>query len=175
MRVLTEILLVADDARMEGRTSAVDHNAIVEAAGTLRRIANRLSSIATGRILAQMPQLDPVTEFAREGVFDVIRQQLRSWLDFFSDAECLSASATRATAQKHSADELAEPLNEFSSHLEEGGFARMESWPLEQRRTMLAELQSMRQLEFLFSELNRYLADVPSPPRRASRIVSPEG
>ena len=80
-----------------------------------------------------MPQLDPVTEFARERVFDAIRQQLRSWLDFFSGAECLSASATRATAQKHSADELAEPLNEFSSHLEEGGFARMGSWPLEQR------------------------------------------
>jgi hypothetical protein len=118
---------------------------------------------------------DSLAEFARERVFDAIRQQLRSWLDFFSGAECLSASATRATAQKHSADELAEPLNEFSSHLEEGGFARMESWPLEQRPTMLAELQSMRELEFLFSELNRYLADVPSPPRRASRIVSPEG
>lgn len=36
MRVLTEILQVADDARLEGLTSAVDHNAIVEAAGTLR-------------------------------------------------------------------------------------------------------------------------------------------
>jgi Fusaric acid resistance protein-like len=36
MRVLTEFLQVADDARLEGRTSAVDHNAIVEAAGTLR-------------------------------------------------------------------------------------------------------------------------------------------
>jgi hypothetical protein len=163
MRVLTEILQVADDARMEGRTSAVDHNAIVEAAGTLRQIANRLSSIATGRILTQMPQLDAVTEFARERVFDAIRQQLRSWLDFFSGAECLSASATRATAQKHSADELAKPLNVFSSHLEEGGFARMESWPLEQRRTMLAELQSMRQLEFLFSELNGIWQMFPAP------------
>jgi hypothetical protein len=33
MRVLTEILQVTDDAQMEGRTNAVDHNAIVEAAG----------------------------------------------------------------------------------------------------------------------------------------------
>jgi hypothetical protein len=105
MRVLTEILQVTDDAQ-EGRTSAVDHNAIVEAAGTLRRIANYLSSIATGRILTQMPQLGPVAEFAREGVFDAIRQQLRSWLDFFNGAECLSASAARAIAQKHSTDEL---------------------------------------------------------------------
>jgi uncharacterized membrane protein YccC len=164
MRVLTEFLEIADDARMEGRTCAVYHNGIVEAAGTLRRISNRLSSIAIARVLTQMPQLDPVTEFARERVFNTIRGQLISWLDFFSGAEGVSASAARAIAQKHSADELAELLDDFSSHLEEGGFARLASWPLEPRRTMLAELQSMRRLEVLFSELNRYLADVPTPP-----------
>ena len=43
MRVLSEFLEIADDARMEGRTCAVYHNGIVEAAGTLRRIANLLS------------------------------------------------------------------------------------------------------------------------------------
>ena len=170
MRVLTEFLEIADDARMEGRTCAVYHNGIVEAAGTLRRITNRLSSIATARVLTQMPQLDPVTEIARERVFNAIRGQLISWLDFFSGAECLSASAARAIAETHSAGELVEPLNEFSSHLEENGFARLESWPLEPRRTLMAELQSMRRLEFLFSELNRYLADIPSPARRASHI-----
>jgi uncharacterized membrane protein YccC len=170
MRVLTEFLEIADDARMEGRTCAVYHNGIVEAAGALRRISNRLSSIATARVLTQMPQLDPVTEFARERVFNAIRGQLISWLDFFSGAEWFSTSAARAIAEKHSAGELAEPLNEFSSHLEEGGFARLASWPLEPRRTMIAELQSMRGLEFLFSELNRYLGDIPRPPGHASRI-----
>jgi len=170
MRVLTEFLEIAADARMEGRTCAVFHEGIVEAAGTLRRIANRLSSIATALALTQMPRLDPVAESARERVFTAIRGQLVSWLDFFRGAERLSASTARAIAEKHSAGELAEPLDEFGSHLEEGGFARLESWPLEPHRTMMAELQSMRRLEFLFSELNRYLADIPSPPRHASRI-----
>ncbi|MBV8134826.1 MAG: FUSC family protein [Deltaproteobacteria bacterium] len=170
MRVLTEFLEIADDARMEGRTCAVYHDGIVEAAGTLRRISNRLSSIASARLLIQMPRLDPATEFARERFFNTIRDQLNSWLDFFSGAERFSASAARLIAQKRSADELAEPLNEFSSHLEEGGFARLASWPLEPRRTMLAELQLMRRLEVLFSELNRYLADVPRAPRQGSRI-----
>jgi hypothetical protein len=170
MRVLTEFLEIADDARMEGRSCAVYHDGIVEAAGTLRRISNRLSSIATARILVQMPQLDPLTELARERVFNTIRRQLNSWLDFFSGVESLSAAAARAITQKHSADDLAQPLNEFSSRLEEGGFARLASWPLEPRRTMLAELQLMRRLEVLFSELNRYLADVPGPPRQPSRI-----
>jgi hypothetical protein len=35
---------------------------------------------------------------------------------------------------------------------------------------MLAELQSMRRLEFLFSELNQYLSDIPRLSRHASRI-----
>jgi uncharacterized membrane protein YccC len=174
MRVLTEFLEIADDARMEGRSCAVYHDGIVEAAGALRRIANRLSSIATARVLVQMPQLDPVTESARERVFNTIRGQLSSWLDFFSGAEWSSASAARAIAEKHSAEELAEPLNEFSAQLEEGGFARLASWPFEPRRTMMAELQSMRGLEVLFSELNRYLADVPSAAPHAARILPAE-
>jgi len=175
MGVLTEFLEIAEDARMEGRTCAVQHQAIVETAGTFRRIANWLSSITTARVHIPMPQLDPITESARERVFDAIRLQLRSWLDFFSGAERLNASAAQSIAQTHSANELAEPLNEFGSRVEEDGFARLASWPLEPRRTMMAELQSMRQLELLFSELNRYLSDVPTPPRHASRIATPEG
>jgi uncharacterized membrane protein YccC len=165
MRVLTEFLEIADDARMEGRTCAVYHDGIVEAAGTLRRTSNRMSSIATARVLTQLPQLDPVAEFARERFFQAIRGQLTSWLDFFSGTERFSASAARAIGEKHSVDELAELLNEFSSLLQENGFARLASWPLEPRRTMLAESESMRRLELLFSELNRYLADIPSPPK----------
>ena len=67
MRTLAEILEVADDAQLEGRTSMVNHNAIVEAAGTLRRIANRLASIATGRIVTPAPPLDPVDRIGARG------------------------------------------------------------------------------------------------------------
>ena len=164
MRVLTEFLEIAEDARLEGRTCAVFHDGIVEAAGALRRISNRLSVITSARVLTQMSQLDPVAEFPRERFFQAIRGQLSSWLDFFSGPEWFDASAARAIAQKHSGDELTAPLNQFSSLLQEGGFARLASWPLEPRRTMMAELQSMRRLEFLLSQLNRYLADIPSPP-----------
>ena len=98
MRALAEILEVADDAQLEGRTSMVDDHAIVEAAGTLRRIANRLASIANGRIVNPVPQLDPVTESAREAVFDAIRRHLQSWLEFFSGPESLNAAAAQAVA-----------------------------------------------------------------------------
>jgi hypothetical protein len=163
MRALAEILEVADNAQLEGRNSTVDYNAIVEAAGTLRRIANRLALLATGRIVAPKPQLDPVTESAREAVLDAIRGQLQSWLDFFSSAGSLSAPAAQAIARAHSPDDIEMPLEQFGSRLEEREFARIESWTLDQHRAVLAELHSMRRLEYLVSELNRWLAQIPGP------------
>jgi hypothetical protein len=163
MNVLAEILQVADDAQVEGRTSLVNHNAIVQAAGTLRRIANRLASIATARIVTPMPSLDPATGAERTAVFDATRRQLQSWLDFFGSDESLSASAARRVALTNSSEELLRPIELFSSRLEERQFARIASWTLEQRREMLAELHSMRRIEFLLSELNRYLPQIPGP------------
>src|SRR6202023_2163834 len=109
MRTLAEILEVAGDAQLEGRTSTVNHNAIVEAAGTLRRIANRLASIATERIETLAPQLDPMTESAREAVLDEIRRHLQSWLDFFSGADSLSRPAAQTIARSQSPDDLKIP------------------------------------------------------------------
>jgi hypothetical protein len=171
MRTLAEILGVADDAQIEGRASLVNHSSIIEAAGTLRRIANRLSSIATGRIVTPLPQLDPATESAHTAFFAAIRQQLESWLNFFSGADCLSQYAAQAAVQAHSREKLEVPLQQFSSGLEEQRFARIESWTLEQRRTILAELQSMRRLEFLLSELNHYLVQIPGPAARQGTPV----
>jgi uncharacterized membrane protein YccC len=163
MRILAEILHIADDAQMEGRTSTVNHTAIVEAAGTLRRIANRLASIATGPIATPVPQLDPMTESAHAAVFEAIRRRLQSWLDFFSSAGSFSAPAAQAIARAHSPDDIEMPLEQFGSRVEEREFARIESWTLDQHRAVLAELHSMRRLEYLVSELNRWLAQIPGP------------
>jgi hypothetical protein len=158
MRVPAEILEVADDARVEGRSSRVNHTAIVEAAGTLRRIANRLSSIATGRLAARLPQLDDRTERARGDVFEVIRRQLQSWLDFFRSPESLNVTAAQMISRTHSADDMHTPLKTYGTRVEEREFARIESWTLEDRREILTELQSLRRLDFLMTELNRSLA-----------------
>ncbi|MBV8361056.1 MAG: FUSC family protein [Deltaproteobacteria bacterium] len=165
MRLLAEILEVANDAEVEGRSCLVNHHAIVDAAGTLRGIANRFFSIASGRIVTPLPQLDLSTESARQEALDGARRQLETWLDFFSGPESINASRARAIAQAHPQNDLTKPLDEFSSRLEEGSFARMESWTLEQRRMMLAELQSMRRLAVLVPELSRYLAQIPGPNR----------
>lgn len=161
MRLLAEILGVAEDAQVEGRTSLVDHNAIVEAASYLRRIANRLSSIATGRLVAATPPLDPVTERARTDALAILRRQLESWLELLSGPNALSGEAARSIAQVHSAQDMAGPVNQFALRLEEDQFSRLRSWTTDQRRGILAELQSLRRLEYLMTQLNRWLAHVP--------------
>ncbi len=161
MRTLAEILEVADDAQVEGRASLVNHNAIVEAAGSLRRIANRLASIANERIINPIPPLDPVSESAREAALEAIRLHLQSWLDFFGGANSLDAAAAQAVPRSHSTDDILGPLEQLSSRLEQNEFARIASWPLEQRRTLLAELHSIRRLEYLVTQLNRWLAEIP--------------
>ena len=95
----------------------VNHNAIVQAAGTLRRIANQLAWIATGRIATPAPQLDPATELAREEVLDAICRQLQSWLDFFSGANSLNAPAARAIAREHAPHDIQSPVEQFGSRL----------------------------------------------------------
>ena len=63
-------------------------------------------------------------------------------------------------AASHSREEIARPLEEFSTRLEAGEFARIDSWTLEQRRSILSDLQSMRRVEVLTSELDRYLSRI---------------
>jgi hypothetical protein len=62
------------------------------------------------------------------------------------------------------------PLEEFSRRLEAQGFARLAPGRSIKRRMILAELESIRRLEFLIAELNRYLSAVtPTAARRSSR------
>lgn len=161
MHLLSEILEVAEDARLEGRASMIDHESLVQAAGTLRRIANRFAGLAQDHIAAPLPRLDNSTEASRDAIFSALRTRLESWLAFYESRQCLNRNAALALAARHSHADISQPLEQFSSQLEANGFARLASWTLDQRRRILAELESLRRLEFLMSELDDYLSRVP--------------
>jgi hypothetical protein len=169
MRVLAEILAVADDAQLEGRSAMIDHDSVVQAAGTLRRIANRLTGISMGRILSALPRLDDATEAAREAVLAAIRARLETWLKFIESGPDYSNARLASIFAGHSRNGIIQPLDEFSRRLEEQGFARISTWTLEQRRMILAELNSMRRLQVNMFELDQYLSSVA---RRPSAPVS---
>jgi hypothetical protein len=172
VRLLAEILEVADDAGLEGRTSMIRHDSVIHAAGTLRRIANRLASIAIEHIVSPQPQLDGAAESAREAVLAAIRTRLQSWLDFFGSDACLIAPAAQSLAASHSREEITRPLEDFSARLEAEGFARIQSWTLEQRRSILSDLQSLRRVEVLTSQLDLYLSQIPGTASQAEISAS---
>jgi len=160
-QLLVEILQVSDDARLEGRKSLIDPNSVVHAAGTLRRIAHRLATLSMARLTNPLPDLDEATEAAHRALLAAIVAQLESWVAFVEDSGKINAAAARALAASHPRDQIAGPLEEFSARLEAGGYAQFSSWTVEQRREMLAKLQSLRRLEFLMGQLNQYLSRVP--------------
>ncbi|MGH7916219.1 MAG: hypothetical protein ACREQE_02025, partial [Candidatus Binataceae bacterium] len=93
--------------------------------------------------------------------------RLEEWLAFFGSSHKLDASAAMVLAASHLPQAIAEPLAVFNTRLAENGFARINAWNTEQRRQILAELQSLRRLEFLMSELDQYMAAVPGAAPRA--------
>jgi hypothetical protein len=125
MHELAEILEIADDARLEGRTSLIDHDALVRAAGTLRRIANRLAGISMGRIDEPLPRLDEETELDRDAVISAIRVRLEWWLARFEARPSFRIAGAIAVPGSNSRREIASPLSKFSSLLEAQGFARI--------------------------------------------------
>jgi len=168
MHELVEILEIADDARLEGRTSLIDHDGLVRAAGTLRRIANRLAGISIGRLGEPLPRLDEETELERDAVVSAIRARLEWWLARFEARPSFHGAGAIAFPGSNSRREIASSLSKFSSQLEAQGFARITSWTVQQRGTILSELQSLRRLEFLMAELDRYLSAVG---RTASTLI----
>jgi len=161
MSTLAEMLQIADDAQIEGRTSTVDHNAIIEATGTLRRIANRFASISVSRLVAPSPELDPITESARRSFLQGTYQQLEAWGIFFGSPNCLDAVAARALASTAEPLRLEEDLREFETRLQEDGFSRIAAWTFVQRRALLAELSSLHRIAVLLPELIGWLARIP--------------
>ncbi len=168
--LLPEILEVADDARMEGRRSLIDHEAVVQAASRLRRITTWTSTMAKWSLFTPLPRLDDETEAAHEATLAAMHRQLEAWLAFYESNQWRSRRAAQALGARYSRDEMAEPLKDLENRLGENAFARISSWTFEQRRQMLARVQALHRLEILFFELNADLSMVPGAPSPAALV-----
>jgi len=161
--VLAEVLQVADDARLEGRRSLLDHEAVVRAASHFRRISTWNATMAKWSLTAPLPRLDDATEAARSATLAAMRRPIQAWLAFYESDQWRSRRAAQAFAASYSRDAMTRPLAEFVNRIEDNAFARISSWTLEQRRQILARLQALHRVEFLIFELNNDLSMVPGP------------
>jgi hypothetical protein len=156
--VLEETLAIADDARFEGRASRLNPDAVVQTAGTLRRIAHRFEMIARGRSVDPRPTLDPIAEQAMRIVLDGVLAELRNWLTWSEHP--VDAKGSESPPQATGQPAITQALAALTTRIEADGFAQIAGWSTAERRNLFAELESMRRLAFLIGELNEYLSHV---------------
>jgi len=159
-RQLAELLGIADDARIEGRASSIDPDATVNASGTLRRIAHRLSAISRERIEAPLPALSPPTEAARERILAAMRARLESWRDHFDGPNCRSRRAALTLANSRAPGDIDAPLNDFTQSVGANSFAQLALWQTPMRLELMSEIASLRRLAQLFADLDDELSRV---------------
>jgi uncharacterized membrane protein YccC len=158
---LTQVLGIAEEARVEGRRSGLDPDRIVEAAGTLRRIVHRLSGIASGRLTVPQPPLPAELQGPREALETGLRHHLQSWFELLQGEEGLTRRRIADIAEHFTSDDLATPLKKLNEHLSASRFGELGSWPAAARNALLAEIESYRRLVVLMTELNQQFAEIP--------------
>ncbi|MGH7839634.1 MAG: FUSC family protein [Candidatus Binataceae bacterium] len=153
--VLEQTLAVADDARLEGRASKLNADAVVQVAGSLRRIAHRFEGIALYRIAFPRRGLDAETENLVGAALGAIVAQLELWRVWIERPTGVASAPPDAQAHQTA---MAQAISELSTRIEADNFARLRDWLPEQRRTLFAELESIRRLSVLMGELDDALA-----------------
>jgi hypothetical protein len=143
----------------------------VQSAAGIRRITTWTSTMAKWHLADPLPRLDDDTEAAHAATLALMSRLLEAWLAFYESGQCHSRRAALALAARYSNDEVARALADFSNRLQADGFARISRWTFEQRGQILARVQALHRLEFLFLELNTHLSMVPGT-NSAAALVS---
>jgi Fusaric acid resistance protein family len=163
MKTANEVLTVADDARLEGRASAIDPDRVVDAAGTLRRIAYRAGSVSDVRLQTPMPPLAPETRSARAAFEAELRARHQSWLDYIEQHRPPSSRTALAWAAQHDPSRLGDLLKRYTDRISASGYAEVAKWPADARVALLGEIESYQRFVVLAGELDDNLSRVPLP------------
>jgi hypothetical protein len=164
-KTLSQLLEIADDARIEGRRSIVDPDAIIETVGTLRRITNRLSSAAAALNLVEIPSLTRGFDIARARFNASLAEHFRDCLDFVK-RRARGVDRPIPDWDEAAAHALLETLER---EVAADNFAAMSPLPIETRRTLLAEMENSRRVTVLAGELAEQLSRI-RPGQRPSAV-----
>jgi len=162
-KTLSQLLEIADDARIEGRRSIVDPDAIIEMVGTLRRITYRLSSAAAALNLIEIPSLTPAFDAARARFDATLTGHFHNCLDFVK-RRTLGVNQPIPNWDEAGARNLLETL---AREISADSFAAISTLSVQERRTLLAEMENFRRLTILAGELSEQLSRI-APGEHAS-------
>jgi hypothetical protein len=157
---LSELLGIADDARLEGPRCGVNSDSMIDAAGSLRRIAHRLGAIAVGRQV--LPPLSAETQAARDLVGETFARRLLDWREYFDAGRPFDRQKATQIFELHRGDHLRDNIQDLERRVAAGSYTEVAHWPLEQRRTMLAEVESWQRIVVLAGELDQQFQEIPA-------------
>jgi hypothetical protein len=163
-KTLSELLEIADDARIEGRRSIVDPDAIIETVGTLRRITHRLASAAVALNQIKLPPLTPEIDSTRAHFNRTFTEHFRDCLDFVN-GRSQGVSRVIPSWDEAGARNLLEALER---EIAADNFAALSTLLVQERRTLLAEIENFSRLTVLAGELSEQLSRIAPGERVAT-------
>jgi uncharacterized membrane protein YccC len=166
-RQLTRLLGIADDARLEGRHSQLRPDRVIDAAGTLRRIMQRLGGMAMGRLALPHVAHPADLDAARAAMDAALCAHLQAWLEAVQQLDALGAEQREHrrrvvldAADRVRAVDLALPLTVLDDRVSRAVLAEPAAWPAEARSILFAELASYDRLRELMTELDDQLIHI---------------
>lgn len=165
-KTLGELLEIADDARIEGRRSIVDPDAIIETVGTLRRITHRLASAAAAREVMEIPTLTLAFEATRSRFLATLSEHFQQCLDFVKRR----ASGIQRAIPQWAEDQARKLLEAGEQEVSANNFAILSALSTVERRAVLAEMENAQRLTVLAGELSEQLSRI-SPGEHAAAAV----
>ena len=158
---LADVLRLAEEARFEGASSGVDRDAAVQAAGMLRRIAQRQALARRARRGTQLP-LPPAAATARAALETAVRQRLerleamcaarhhRARTDSTRHRRAREAARLAATAPR---PDVTAPLAAFVAAADHLRHAAAPPWPRDAVESLMAEVAHLERITELLPQL----------------------
>jgi hypothetical protein len=164
-----EMLAVAEDARLEGHRSGIDHMAVVDAASNLARIAYRLGDVALDRGAWRVLTPEPVVE-ARNLYETVLRQMLEGWLASFERCPTGTRRTIQQLAHPPRFDDLAHAFAALEQRIGSEHIQNVVELPERARIAVLSDLEAYRRVTDRARSLDRALrrtvqGSADAPPR----------
>jgi uncharacterized membrane protein YccC len=157
VRGLRELLSTADDARLERAYTGVDPDDIIDACGTIRRVAYRLGTIVVCELEIGTRRTPQRLQSARDALLLAIKRRITDWLNFMESGE-------RTAIETHSDhSDLEVPIREAQAALSAADGSGISTLPQEVRFPLLDEVASFNRLAVLMGEVDDYFSKLPEP------------
>ena len=153
---LLDVLNMADQARLEGRTGTANSAAGVEAATTLIRIAYRFEILAQGRLSGSEAALPKTLLECCTAIEEACCSSLAYQLEKFGQTESLEQPSPSPAVPLPLPTDLKSMIEELAA----AGTLESAYWSPDTRRSFVAQVECYRRLPILLASLNAELAKI---------------